>query len=111
MMSKMDCFTCHNTHVNDHGNYTQYAQHCQSCHSAANHNFCKMADSTNISFLKNNCTRCHMPEQPSNIIKVKTSEAEVQTSIFMVNHRIAVYNDESEKIMAILKKNNSKEKN
>jgi nitrate/TMAO reductase-like tetraheme cytochrome c subunit len=107
--SNMDCATCHNTHINDRGNYTQYAQHCQSCHSDANHNFCKMANSSNISFIKNNCTRCHMPEQPSNIIKVKTSETKMSTAILMVNHKIAVYPEASEKIMGLLKKNNNNE--
>ena len=63
MMSNMDCATCHNTHANERGNYSLYAQHCQGCHSTANHNFCKMADWSNISLLKNNCTKCHMPEQ------------------------------------------------
>jgi cytochrome c554/c'-like protein len=111
MNSNMDCATCHNTHINNHGNYAQYAQHCQSCHSDANHNFCKKADSSNITFIKDNCTRCHMPEQPSNIIKVKTSETKMNTAILMVNHKIAVYPEESEKIMAYLKKNNKETKN
>ena len=111
MMSNMDCATCHNTHANDRGNYAQYARHCQSCHSTVNHNFCKMADTSNIFFLKNNCTRCHMPEQPSNIIMVKTSKTRMDTSILMVNHRIAVYPEESKKIMAYLKKDNTEKKN
>jgi hypothetical protein len=111
MKSNMDCSTCHNTHVNDRGNYVQYAQRCQSCHSEANHNFCKMAGSIDISVLKNNCTKCHMPEQSSNIIKGKTSEAGIKTAVVMVNHHIAIYPEESQKIMLLLRKeNNSAEK-
>jgi len=102
-MSNMDCSTCHNTHIDDRGNTAKYARHCQDCHSASNHNFCKLADSSNLALLKDNCTRCHMPEQTSGVIKVKTSNFSVNTPISMVNHRIAVYPDESKKIMTILK--------
>ena len=110
-MSNMDCATCHNTHINDRGSYAQYAQHCQSCHSLGNHNFCKMADSSNISFLKDNCTKCHMPEQSSNIIMVKTSKSKMNTPISMINHRIAVYPEETEKIMAFQKNKENEKKN
>jgi hypothetical protein len=102
-MSNMDCSTCHNTHIDDRGNTAKYARHCQDCHSASNHNFCKLADSSNLALLKDNCTRCHMPEQTSGVIKVKTSNFSVNTPISMVNHRIAVYPDESKKIMTFLK--------
>jgi hypothetical protein len=102
-MSNMDCSTCHNTHIDDRGNTAAYARHCQTCHSVSNQHFCKMADSTNVALLKDNCTRCHMPEQSSSIIKVKTSNFSVNTPITMVNHRIAVYPDESQKIMSLLK--------
>ncbi|HEV3326785.1 MAG TPA: multiheme c-type cytochrome [Puia sp.] len=102
-MSEMDCSTCHNTHVNDHGNYVGYAQRCQSCHSPDNHNFCKIANAQNISFLKENCTRCHMPEQASDIIKARSAGANGNTPIFMVNHRIAIYPEESKKIIGGLK--------
>jgi hypothetical protein len=102
-MSEMDCSTCHDTHVNDHGNYAGYAQRCQSCHSMDKHNFCKIADAQNISFLKANCTKCHMPEQPSEIIKARVAGANENTAIFMANHRIAVYPEESKKIIGALK--------
>jgi len=102
-MSEMDCSTCHNIHINDHGDYAGYAQRCQGCHNTVNHNFCKIADARNISFLKGNCTRCHMPAQPSNIIKVRATETNGNTAIFMVNHRIAVYPEESKEIINGLK--------
>ncbi|MBS1934285.1 MAG: hypothetical protein JST96_09830 [Bacteroidetes bacterium] len=108
--SNMDCSTCHNTHVNDRGNYAQYAERCQTCHSEANHNFCKMADSLDRSFVRNNCTKCHMPEQSSNIIKGKTSDEGMQTAVQMVNHRIAIYPEESQKIISLLQKENGTSK-
>jgi|ERR1022692_325061 hypothetical protein len=109
--SNMDCSTCHNTHIKDRGNYPQYAQHCQNCHSTTNHNFCKMADSSNISFLKNSCTRCHMPAQPSNAIVVQTSKNRTNIPCMVISHRIAVYPEESKKIIAYLKNNGIEKKN
>jgi hypothetical protein len=90
-MSKMDCSTCHNTHINDRGNFAGYAQRCQTCHTEAGHNFCKMANAQNIAFLRTNCTRCHMPAQSSNVIRVKTAGEGGDAAVFMINHRIAVY--------------------
>jgi hypothetical protein len=99
MMSEMDCSTCHNPHVNDRGNGVQYDQRCQSCHAEANHNFCKLADSVNTIFLKNNCTKCHMPEQPFDILTFKTSATTNIAPISIVNHRIAIYPAESKEIL------------
>ena len=98
-MSDMDCNTCHNTHVNDHGDFAGIAQRCQGCHSAANHNFCKIADSVDAGFLQANCTTCHMPAQASEIIKFKTTETTPNTAIHMINHHIAVYPEESKRVL------------
>jgi hypothetical protein len=100
-MSNMDCATCHRAHDDDR-DLAKYAQRCQGCHSVANQHFCKLADRMNIALLKDNCSRCHMPEQSSRIIKVKTSNFSGSTPISMVNHHIAVYPDESKKIIASL---------
>ena len=103
--SNMDCSTCHNLHVNERGNHAAFAQHCQTCHSLGNHNFCGMAGKMDSLLLKNNCTQCHMPEQSSAIIKVKGSDTKTNMAILMVNHRIGIYQNESEKIKAALEKN------
>lgn len=103
--SEMDCSTCHNPHVNDRGDRAAYAQRCQTCHSGGSQHFCKLADRTNsgktgnIGFLKQNCTRCHMPMQASDAFKVKSGETDTHGSIFLTNHRIAVYQEESKKIL------------
>ena len=99
-MSTMECSTCHNTHVNDRGNFIAYAQRCQTCHAEAGSHFCKMADAQNIAFLRTNCTRCHMPAQGSNIIRMKTASVGGDTAVFMINHRISIYPDESKNILA-----------
>ena len=98
--SNMDCSTCHNPHINDRGNTIAYSQKCMACHTEANHNFCKMANASDISFLKSNCTTCHMPQQASNIIRMKTSNAALNKAVLMVNHHIAIYPEESKKIIA-----------
>jgi hypothetical protein len=105
-MSEMDCSTCHNPHVDDHADWTAYAQRCQGCHSEAKHNFCKIADARNIGFIRANCTRCHMPSQPSEVIKVRTGATDTHTPIFMINHRIAVYPEASKKILDSLTRAN-----
>jgi hypothetical protein len=104
--SKMDCSNCHNTHQMDRGNYSKYAQYCQSCHTIEKHNFCKAADSSNISYLKDNCTRCHMPAQPSQAITVQTSNNKAVIACQVINHRIAIYPEESTKIMAFINNKN-----
>lgn len=98
--SSMECSTCHNTHVNDRGNAAVYAQRCQTCHTEASHNFCKLATAQNIAFLRANCTKCHMPVQASNIIRMKTTAVGGDTAVFMINHRIAVYPEESRTILS-----------
>jgi hypothetical protein len=91
-MSNMDCSTCHDTHRDLHGDVdAAYSRRCQSCHSAANHNFCTIPNQQHIAGFGNSCTKCHMPAQASDIIKVKTAETNGNTAIFMVNHHIAIY--------------------
>jgi hypothetical protein len=97
--SNMDCSTCHNAHINDRGNKISYSQKCMTCHSAANHNFYKKADTLSNSFLKNNCTTCHMPQQPSNAIVVQTTNNKTNIPCFIVNHKIAIYPEESKQII------------
>ncbi len=103
-MSDMDCNTCHNIHVDDHDDFAGIARRCQGCHSAANHNFCKMADSVDAGFLQANCTTCHMPAQASGIIKVKTTETTPDTAIYMINHRIAVYPAASQRLLVAFRR-------
>jgi hypothetical protein len=90
--SDMECSTCHNTHVNDRGNFVAYAQRCQTCHPESGDHFCKLATTQNVAFLRTNCTRCHMPAQASNVIHMKTTSVGGDTAVFMINHRIAIYN-------------------
>jgi hypothetical protein len=99
MMSSLDCSTCHNTHMNERGLVDIYNGHCLSCHSTRNH-FCTIATDSNIVFISNNCTRCHMPEQASNVIRVQaSSNSTLAILTLVVNHRIAIYPEESANIL------------
>src|SRR5450432_396310 len=98
-MSNLECSTCHNTHTNERGFVQVYNEHCQNCHSPEKH-FCRMANDSNMAFIKNNCTRCHMPEQASSVIRVQATANSIQAIPTMViNHRIAIYPEEAEKIL------------
>jgi hypothetical protein len=98
-MSNLDCSTCQNTHVSERGMTGLYNDHCQQCHSPGNH-FCKMATDSNIALIKSNCTRCHMPEQASNAIRVQaTANSSMAIPTLVTNHHIAIYPEETAKIL------------
>jgi hypothetical protein len=100
-MSNMDCSTCHNVHVNEQANLAVYSQKCMQCHNGANHNLCKMADELGAA-MKNNCIDCHMPAKPSNAIKVETANGKMAVPYMVRTHHIAIYPEESKKVMAFI---------
>jgi hypothetical protein len=99
--SSMDCTNCHNTHVNESANMAVYSQRCMACHSEAKHNFCTMAPKLGA-IIKNNCIDCHMPLKPSNIISVEGSGGKKMVPYMVRTHHIAVYPQESQKILAFI---------
>jgi hypothetical protein len=102
MMSNMDCSTCHNTHVNNGGNLALYSQKCMSCHTQANHNLCKVAP-TLSAVMQNNCIDCHMPLKPSNTIAVNDTSGKKSSPYLVRTHLIAIYPNETKKILAFLR--------
>ena len=105
LMSNMDCGTCHNTHVKESLNLAIYSQKCMQCHSEANHNVCKMAPKLGLS-IKSNCIDCHMPAKPSNVISVESANGKMAIPYMVRTHRIAIYPDETKKIMSFIKYRN-----
>jgi len=97
VMSNMDCATCHNTHQNERNDMLLYATRCLTCHNAGTSHPCKMADQLSTGLLKNNCIACHMPASPSKLIVAGREGAMVHT------HHIAVYPEETKKILGYLK--------
>jgi hypothetical protein len=101
--SKMDCATCHNTHNNERNLTTLFTQRCTSCHSEAKHNFCKMADRLSKATLTAQCINCHMPQKPSGVITVHNSSKSTLVPYEVRTHRIAIYPQETKKIVSWLK--------
>jgi hypothetical protein len=97
-MSNMECSTCHNVHVNERGLLQSFNNTCQNCHKKGQH-FCGMANDSNIVFIKNNCTSCHMPAQASRAIVVQSANNTLAVHNMVVNHRIAIYPELTAKIM------------
>ena len=100
--SKMDCATCHNTHNNERGLTALFTQRCTSCHSEAKHNFCKMANRLNKATLTAQCINCHMPQKPSSVITVHNNSKSTLVPYAVRTHRIAVYPQETRKILSWL---------
>ncbi len=105
LMSNMDCNTCHNVHKNESSNLIAYSQLCIKCHNEPNHNNCKIASQLTTA-LKNNCIDCHMPLKPSNIISIAAG-GKKDVPYLVRTHYIAVYPEESKKILAFINHNKS----
>jgi len=101
--SKMDCATCHNTHNNERNLTQVYTQRCMNCHSTANHNTCKLADKLGQAVIAGKCIDCHMPKKPSSVIAVHNSSTSTVDPYEVRTHRIAIYSEETKKIISWLK--------
>ena len=103
--SNMDCATCHDVHHNERQNLALFSQKCMNCHTTANHNFCPLASKLGAA-IKSNCIDCHMPAKPSSVIAVETQGSGKKEPYLVRTHHIAIYPEESQKIIEYLKKNN-----
>ncbi|MGH2565489.1 MAG: multiheme c-type cytochrome, partial [Ginsengibacter sp.] len=97
----LTCITCHDTHQKERDNLPLFSQRCMTCHTEANHNFCKMANRIGNS-IKTNCIDCHMPTKPSKVIRMLSNINGNQNlqSDYVRTHIVAVYPEESKKIIA-----------
>lgn len=101
--SKMDCATCHNTHNNERNLTRLYTQRCMTCHKTTDHTFCKMADKLGEAAIAGRCIDCHMPKKPSSVIAVHNSTNTTLDPYEVRTHRIAIYPEETKKIISWLK--------
>ncbi len=95
IQSQMDCSSCHNVHVNEHGNTELFSQRCMSCHNGVAHKSCTMPPTAGL-VLGNNCIDCHMPALPSQKIVLELSNiADTGKTIsnLVRTHHIAIYPD------------------
>jgi hypothetical protein len=105
VMSNMNCNTCHNVHQKESGNLVLYSKRCMICHTTANHNVCKLQPRLGDA-IKKNCIDCHMPAKPSNLIQVEANESKLKVPYLVRTHRIAIYPQETKKIMAFINSQN-----
>jgi hypothetical protein len=101
----LTCVTCHNTHENEKGKTALFSQRCITCHTDT-HSAAKFCTEKgmNADSLKANCTRCHMPEQPSMAISVMLQGQTLPTPALMHTHYIKAYPEETKKILAYFKR-------
>jgi hypothetical protein len=103
VMSNMTCISCHNTHENENGKTALFSQRCMTCHSEGHGKLCKMTTAIGPSITKN-CIDCHMPKQPSHAVAVYLEGSDTPTPALMRTHYIKVYQEESKKILQLLKR-------
>ena len=97
--SDMDCSSCHNTHVTEKNNPVLFSQRCITCHAANTH---PLSDTLGTAALTKNCIDCHMPVQPSKLITFQLAGKTHKTPYPLRSHRIAVYPEETQKIISYL---------
>lgn len=101
MTKTLECTTCHNLHQASPQTVVTMSASCMQCHGSGPHTNCPVAAKLN-SPLQNNCIDCHMPSLPSKKINIQADASQVQDYLLRT-HRIAVYPEESKKV---LKENN-----
>lgn len=90
----LNCTSCHNTHTDEKENMALFSKRCMNCHSTANHNFCTVKQTGNIS-ITTNCIDCHMPAKPSKIIRLLSNGKSSPTPNLVRTHFISIYPEET----------------
>jgi len=98
--SQMDCSSCHNTHVTEKNKPALFSQRCMSCHNADQH---PLKQELGKATLVKNCIDCHMPVKPSRLISFQVEGETQKTPYQLRSHQIAVYPEETQKILTYLK--------
>jgi hypothetical protein len=102
-MSEMKCTTCHNVHEKETGKLEAFSSRCMNCHNPEKGHTCKMTARIGPSIMQN-CIDCHMPKQVSHTVSVFLQGEEKPTAALMRTHYIKPYPEETEKVIAWLKK-------
>jgi hypothetical protein len=102
LSSRIECNTCHTMHNNEVKTVAAYSGYCLNCHSEANHNFCKLAGTIGP-VIKTDCVDCHMPVKSSKTIVIGGNSSQNNPPFLARTHLIAVYPEETKKVIAMLK--------
>lgn len=97
--SAMECTTCHSPHNASPSQTTVYVQQCQQCHQDIKHKDVAITGD----LLTSKCIDCHMPSEASRIIGFRQQGNEQVSTYFLRTHRIAVYPEETQKIISLIK--------
>lgn len=103
MSEILTCNTCHNTHEDERGKTALFSQRCMTCHNTAHGPICKMTATLGPE-INNNCIDCHMPLKASRIIAVFLPGENAPTAAMIRSHLISIYPEETNKILALIKK-------
>ena len=101
MSDQLDCSSCHNPHVNEHGKMELYSQRCSTCHGGAGQHSCSLPQVKTMG-LTSNCIDCHMPALPSNAITLQLSGEARLVHDLVRTHRVAVYPDATKEYLGHL---------
>lgn len=96
---EMNCSSCHDPHTTERNNMQVFSRRCMNCHQADSHNSSTIT-SLPAGVLQQNCIDCHMPALPSRAITLLANGQESPTPDSIRTHLIAVYPDETERILA-----------
>ena len=88
--NNLNCITCHSPHTNAASEHTFYSAKCMSCHAENTAAFCTLK-TVPVKLLKEDCTGCHMPQEPSGVIQFQLSNNRERFSYMYTNHHIAVH--------------------
>jgi hypothetical protein len=108
--SDIECATCHKMHDSQVKTVAFYSTYCMSCHSEAKHNFCKMAGKLGQA-IYTDCIDCHMPVKTSHSIFINSGGKQISPPFLARTHLIAIYPEETDKILTILKPSKAKNTN
>lgn len=102
--STMTCSTCHDPHKAERGDEALFSQRCMTCHNDKNTDFAKMIPSMPVDQIKQKCITCHMPNQESNVMRIRVEQNKARTPAVMRSHLIRIYPDTIPSISVLYRK-------
>jgi hypothetical protein len=103
--SDMTCQSCHSAHEKEQPKPVLFSQRCMTCHTEGKNKLCGLTK-THGNIINNNCIDCHMPLQQSHSIAVYLEGAITPTPVKLRTHYVAVYKEETKKVLDFLKDDN-----